>query len=93
VTIDPGGVRAYDEAEWRDAIVFVEDGEIVLECVRGDTRRFHRGHILWLDGLPVRCVRNPCAVPTRLLAVSRYERSGRRSPSAGFADSPRSPTP
>ena len=93
VTIEPGGVLAYDEAEWHDAIVFVEDGEIVLECVRGYTRRFRRGHTLWLERLPLRCVRNPAAVPARLLAVSRYARSGRRSPSAGFADSPRSPTP
>ena len=93
VTIEPGGVVAYDDADWRDAIVFVEDGEIVLECVRGGARRFRRGDILWLEGLPLRCVRNPGAVRTRLLAVSRYARSVRRSPLAGFADSPSSPTP
>jgi glyoxylate utilization-related uncharacterized protein len=93
VTIEPGGVLGYDEADWLDAIVFVADGEVVLECVRGHSRRFGAGHILWLEGLPLRCVRNPRAVPARLVAVSRYARSVRRSPSAGFADLPRSPTP
>jgi hypothetical protein len=76
VTIEPGGVLAYDEAAWLDAIVVVEDGDVVLECVSGGSRRFRRGDILWLAGLPLRCVRNPGGIRTRLLAVSRDKIGG-----------------
>lgn len=71
VTLAPGDVMAYDEAAWLDAIVFLDSGDIVLECVRGQTRRFVAGHILFLAGLPLRWIRNPGEVEARLVAVAR----------------------
>jgi glyoxylate utilization-related uncharacterized protein len=71
VTLAPGCELRYDDADWRDAIVFVTDGEIELHCCSGTVRRFRRGHILWLANLPLKAVRNPSRVPARLVALSR----------------------
>ena len=70
VTIAPGRERAYHEAEWRDALVFVERGEIELESPTA-TSRFARGDVLWLIGLPLRALRNRGQEPTLLVAISR----------------------
>src|ERR687897_650965 len=56
IGLDSGCVRAYDEAEWRDALVVVERGEIELECVRGARLRLGDGAVLWLVGLPLRAL-------------------------------------
>jgi hypothetical protein len=69
--VGPGGSRAYDEAEWRDAIVVVEYGEIVLESRGGDSYRFGRGAVLWLEGLSLLALRNPGPEAAVLVAVSR----------------------
>lgn len=71
IVLDCGAERAYDETEWQDAIVLVEDGEIELECLRGSRRRFARGDVLWLVGLPLRLLRCSGSGPAVLLAVSR----------------------
>jgi len=71
VTVAAGGERPYDEAEWQDALVVVERGEIELECLGGSRHRFRRGDVLWLMGLPLRVLRNRGLVPTVLTAVSR----------------------
>jgi hypothetical protein len=71
VTLEPGSLLSYDEAAWRDAIVFVEAGEIILECVSGHVQRFGDGDILWLEHLPLRSIRNPGPDRARLLAISR----------------------
>jgi hypothetical protein len=71
VTLEPGALLSYDEVAWRDAIVFVEAGEIVLECVNGHRQRFGDGDILWLEHLPLRSIRNPGPDRARLLAISR----------------------
>ncbi len=71
IVVDCGAERAYDETEWLDAIVLVEDGEIELECVQGSRHRFARGDILWLVGLPLRVLRCSGSGPAVLLAVSR----------------------
>lgn len=71
VTLAPGGERAYDDAEWWDAIVAVERGELELECLGGGRRSFERGSVLWLDGLPLRALRNSGREPVLLVAVSR----------------------
>jgi hypothetical protein len=71
VVVDCGAERAYDEAEWLDAIVLVEEGEIELECIRGSRRRFGRGGMLWLVGLPLRALRCAGREPAVLIAVSR----------------------
>ena len=71
VTLEPGTVLPYDETAWRDAIVVVQGGEVVLECVGGHAQRFGDGDILWLEHLPLRWIRNPGPDRVRLLAVSR----------------------
>ena len=71
IVLDCGAERAYDETEWLDAIVLVEDGEIELECRRGSRHRFARGDVLWLVGLPLRVRRCFGTGPAVLLAVSR----------------------
>jgi hypothetical protein len=71
IVVGCGAERAYDETEWLDAIVLVEDGEIELECRRGSRHRFARGDVLWLVGLPLRLLRCSGSGPAVLLAVSR----------------------
>jgi hypothetical protein len=71
VVIAPGCARAYDEAEWRDAIVVVERGQIELEFSERSRLRFDCGDVLWLDGLPLRALHNRGLVPAVLIAVAR----------------------
>jgi hypothetical protein len=77
VAIPAGGSRPYDEAEWRDAIVVLERGELEVECVRGGRRRFERGAVMCLVGLALRTLHNLGPDPAMLVAVSR-----RASPAA-----------
>jgi quercetin dioxygenase-like cupin family protein len=71
VTVAPGQRRAYDQAEWRDALVVVERGELELECLGGSRCCFGRGDVLCLDGLPLRALRNRGREPAVLAVVSR----------------------
>jgi hypothetical protein len=69
VVVEPGSPRAYDESEWRDALVVVGSGEIELESRGGARARFLRGDVLWLDGLPLHALHNPRSEPALLVAV------------------------
>jgi hypothetical protein len=71
VTVEAGTSRAYDPAEWFDALVLVEQGEVDLACLGGSLARFTQGDILWLAGLPVRELRNPGPDAAVLVAISR----------------------
>jgi hypothetical protein len=71
VTVEAGSSRAYDPAEWFDALVLVEQGEVDLECHAGGHARFRQGDILWFTGLPVRALRNPGPDAAVLVAISR----------------------
>jgi hypothetical protein len=71
VAVAPGRERPYHEADWLDALVVIERGEIELECLGGTRRRFARGDVLWLGGLPLRALRNYGRGPAVLAAVSR----------------------
>lgn len=71
VTIEPGCALPYEEAAWRDAIVFITSGDIELQCSSGAVQRFRGGHILWLANLPLKAVRNPGPGVARLVAISR----------------------
>jgi hypothetical protein len=71
VAVAPGGERAFAEAEWFDALVLVERGEIELRGAGGTLRRFARGDMIWLDGVPLRVLHNPGTEPAVLRAVSR----------------------
>jgi hypothetical protein len=71
VTVAPGSERAYDEREWRDALVVVRRGEIELEWLGGASRRFRRGDLLCLTGLQLRALHNRGGDTVLLVAVSR----------------------
>jgi hypothetical protein len=71
VTVEAGSERSYDPAEWFDALVVVEQGEVELECRSGGSVRFMQGDVLWLTGLPLRALRNPGPDAAVLVAISR----------------------
>lgn len=71
VTIAPGHVRPFDEAEWRDALVIVQVGEVALECTRGGRTTFRAGDVLWLVDIPVVRICNDGSIPAVIVAVSR----------------------
>jgi hypothetical protein len=64
-----------DAGAWQDAIVFLDTGEVELECVAGERRRFSKGAVLCLLP-PVRVLRNCGAGRARLIAISRRKRTG-----------------
>jgi hypothetical protein len=70
ITLDPGGERPFDEEEWRDALVLVEQGAVELASATGASWRFATGDMLWLSGLWLRALNNPGAEPARLVAIS-----------------------
>jgi hypothetical protein len=63
VVVAPGRERAFDDAEWRDALIVVERGEIELECLGGTCWRCGRGDVLWFIGLPVCTLHHPRREP------------------------------
>ena len=71
VTVAPGDELAFDAAEWGDALVVVERGEIELRGVSGASRSFRRGDLLWLDKVPLAALHNPGEEPAVLLAIAR----------------------
>ena len=71
VVVNPGDTRAYQETDWRDALVVVECGAIQLVASGGSSRNFSRGDVLCLVGLSIRALHNRGAVPAVLVAVSR----------------------
>ncbi len=71
VTIPAGARLAFVDAEWRGALVLVEQGEIDLCCSRGGSRRFPTGAVLFFDGLDLVALRNPGPVDTVIVALSR----------------------
>jgi predicted enzyme related to lactoylglutathione lyase len=73
VTIAPGAGHPYDAAEWCDAIVSVERGELELECVSGARRRFGSGSLIWLCDLPLSALHSTGTDPVLLVAVSRSD--------------------
>jgi len=71
VVLEPGQSRPSGDAEWRDALVIVERGDVELECAAGGRRRFSGGAVLWLEGIDLRVLHNVGDEPVVLLAVSR----------------------
>jgi quercetin dioxygenase-like cupin family protein len=74
LTLQPGAEQAYDEEDWRDALVVVEQGEVELESTDGERRVFKRGDLLTLARLPLRALRNRGSEPAVLVAVTRGRR-------------------
>jgi hypothetical protein len=80
VELASGAELRIDAAVWRDAVVFLQAGEVELQCLAGGSRRFAAGAVLCLLP-PVSVVRNCGRVRVRLIAISRRrpaapERSG-----------------
>lgn len=73
VELAPDEDVSVDAGALRDAIVFVENGEVDLECVAGGRRRFTGGAVLCFPP-PVRLLRNCGREPARLIAISRRTR-------------------
>ena len=71
VVIGPSEAMPIVEADWRDALVVVERGEIEVECSAGGRRCFSSGSVLWFEGLGLRTVHNTGSEPVTLAAVSR----------------------
>jgi quercetin dioxygenase-like cupin family protein len=71
VTIRPGGTRPYDEAEWRDALVVVESGAVVVEGQAGGRRTFGAGDVLWLTGMGIIALHNDGQESAVIVAVTR----------------------
>lgn len=71
IVVAPESLRDYDEAEWRDALVVVERGEIELESAAKHRRTFEAGDVLCLAELPLRALHNRGGETAVLVAVSR----------------------
>lgn len=71
VTVPAGARLPFVDAEWRGAMVLVEQGEIDLCCSRGGRRRFGMDAILFFDGLGLVALHNPGIVDTVLVALAR----------------------
>jgi hypothetical protein len=67
----PGLDLAFLETEWRDALVVVERGELLLVRREGPVARFPRGDVLHLVGLGVLALRCGGRRPTVLTVVRR----------------------
>ena len=71
LVLAPGHTLVYHDAEWRGALVVVEQGQIELECLDGSRHRFGHGAILWLDRLPLLALHNCAHISAVLVAVAR----------------------
>ena len=80
VVVAAGERLAYDQADWRDAVVVVEGGELEVEWLGGDRQRFICGDLLWLSGLPLRALHNPGWEPVVLTLVARRQAPMRLGP-------------
>ena len=73
VRVEPGASLPYEEADWCDALVTVESGELQLEMTCGRSAFFQPGDRLWFQGLPLARLRNRGDAPTVLVAASRKQ--------------------
>ena len=72
VAVGPGESLAYEAAEWRDALVLVKSGEIVLDTACGRSFFFPCGSVMWLAELPLEGLRNRGREPAVLVAAARH---------------------
>ena len=70
--IAPGEELPYDAADWDDALVRVEQGEVELRMLCGRSCFFRRGDLLWLERLPLAGLHNRGDEPAVLVATSRH---------------------
>lgn len=72
VALGPGESLPYDAAEWRDALVLVKSGEIVLDTSCGRSFFFPCGSVLWLAELPLESLRNRGRESAVLVSAARH---------------------
>jgi hypothetical protein len=73
VAIAPGESLAFVEAQWLDALVVLESGELEVECLQGGRRRFAPGAVMCLAGLDLRTLHSLGPEGVVLTAVSRRQ--------------------
>jgi hypothetical protein len=71
IIIDPGCELVIEPAEWLDALVEVDQGEVELELPSGANARFSAGDLLWLNEGRLRGLPRGGEAPAVLVAVSR----------------------
>jgi hypothetical protein len=71
VVLPPACTLDYDEGQWRDSLIEVECGVVTIQLRDGRATAYGAGDVFWLDGLPVRTLRNPGIGTTLLVAMSR----------------------
>jgi hypothetical protein len=71
VRVPPGGEQPLVAGEWRDALIVVREGEVELETRSGCRLRLVLGDVACFEGLSIRLLRNPGAVPAVLDTVRR----------------------
>jgi len=74
IVLAPHSELRVDDEPWPDTIVFLEAGEVELECVAGERRGFAPGAVLCFAR--VRVLRNSGSDSARLIAISRRTSSG-----------------
>jgi hypothetical protein len=89
VIVEPGRALPYRAADWADAVVVLERGEIVVEAHDGDHRWFEGGDVLCLADMPLVALHNHGDEDAVLVAVSRRRRPG----SGGAGPGPTGPGP
>lgn len=71
IHLEPGACRPYLAAEWQDCLVVVESGEVDLETTSGLRHTCRGGDMLWLAGLPLRCLANHGSTTVVITTVRR----------------------
>ena len=72
--IEPGSRVAYDEADWRSALVVLERGAIELEALDGSRWSYEPGTVLYLGRMPLRAIHNAGREVCIVSALSRRHR-------------------
>jgi len=78
IELEPGQELSRGLGAWRGAILFLTEGEVELECVGGQRRRFGAEAVLCLTSTAC-LLRNSGTEPARLIAISRRNYLPRRS--------------
>ena len=78
LVVPPGRSRAYAAEQWRDSLVVLERGRLLLETSSGARLRLQAGAVVCLARLPRGRLTNDGSVDAVLSAVSRAP--GRRGP-------------
>ena len=71
LTLQPADAIDFRPADWADAVVVVERGELQIECRTGQRATFPQGAVLVFDGIPLRRLGNAGRSPLVLSALSR----------------------